>query len=82
MTTCTACGRVLTRSPVMLGGMPYGPVCGAKAKPQSVPLGPDLFTGIDTTGDAIKACEKVRVFADEAGDRHIREMRAAWRAAA
>jgi hypothetical protein len=28
---CSACGRTLRNQPVMVGGKPFGPVCGAKA---------------------------------------------------
>lgn len=79
MTTCTACGRLLTRSPVMLGGMPYGPVCGAKA---GDPLEADLFTSPDIERATIRAHRRLRRTINVSAARHIREMRAAWRAVA
>lgn len=81
MTTCTACGRTLKRPPVLIGGDPYGPSCAKTARPRRDPLEADLLTGVDLDGAVINARSRLKREIDASAARHIREMRASWRAA-
>lgn len=82
MIICYACNRILKRSPIVVGGDPYGPTCAKTVKPSRDPLAPDLFVDIDIEAAANRAQRRVGRFIDYVARREMRAMRASWRAAA
>lgn len=82
MTTCHRCNRTLTRPPVVIGGVEYGPTCAKTIRPKRDPLESDLFTGIDLDGAVLQARERIAETIDAAVSRELALMRDVWRAAA
>lgn len=82
MTHCHRCNRTLTRPPVVIGGVEYGPTCAKTIRPARDPLESDLFTGIDLDGAVLQARERVGAAIDAAVSRELADMLAGWRATA
>lgn len=70
--------RTLTRPPVLVGGIAFGPTCARTLSPRRDPLEADLFRGIDLDGAVLVARERVAQTIDAAVSRELADMRAGW----
>jgi hypothetical protein len=82
MTICDRCHRTLRREPHIVNGKPYGPACARSVPTAPDPCTGDLLDGVDLDGAVLRARERLATELEESAARHLREMRAAWRAAA